>query len=343
VTSAYGNPDLKAETGIEWEAGFDASMLDGRAGLEFTYYNQHTKDALISVPDPGSTGFTGNHLVNIGEIANSGIEVLLTASPIFSRNLTWDASLSFSTNHNELVSFNGAREEQIFGAFADVQRHREGYPMGAFWAVDVERDASGQPVLDGGGDVNVLSSCRWAPSDPTWDQATECDDIYIGPSRPTREAALTNTFTVFGNLRIFSQFDYRGGHYQWCAICSINSRIDLNTWDVNTGGTELNPGVSDTDVKVLESLQTLSHITKADFIKFRELSLTYTLPSSWGRFFRGSRWSFTLAGRNLAVWTKYKGRGDPEVQFDPTYTFTMLDYASTPQTRRLSASMRVSF
>jgi hypothetical protein len=50
-----------------------------------------------------------------------------------------------------------------------------------------------------------------------------------------------------------------------------------------------------------------------------------------------------LAGRNLFVWTKYEGRGDPEVQFNPNSSFTMLDYASTPQTRRLSASMRVTF
>ncbi|MGH7575971.1 MAG: TonB-dependent receptor domain-containing protein, partial [Longimicrobiales bacterium] len=53
--SEYGNANLKAETGQEWEAGFDASLLGGRAGVEFTYYNQKTVDALVSVPDPGST------------------------------------------------------------------------------------------------------------------------------------------------------------------------------------------------------------------------------------------------------------------------------------------------
>lgn len=352
--SEYGNANLKAETGQEWETGFDASLLRGRAGVEFTYYNQKTVDALISVPDPGSTGFTGNHLVNVGEIANSGIELLLTATPVYGANFGWDAGLAFSTNNNKLVSFNGAREEVIFGSFADVQRHREGFPMGAFWAVDVERDANGQVVLRDDddnivtdpdvGDPTVLSSCRWAPSDPTWNQAEECDDIYIGPSRPTREAALTNTFTLFGSLRIFTQFDYRGGHYQWCAICSINSRIDLNTWEVNTGGTDLPGAVSEAEVEAIRSLQTISHITPADFIKFRELSVSYTLPQQWTQFVPGgSRWTVTLSGRNLAVWTKYEGRGDPEVQFSPGSSFNMLDYASTPQTRRLSASVRVTF
>lgn len=191
--------------------------------------------------------------------------------------------------------------------------------------------------------MTVLSKCVWAPNDPEWNQDTDCDDQYIGPSLPTKELGLTNTFTIMGNLRIFAQFDYRGGHYQWCAICSIRSRSDRNTWDINTGGTELNPDVSDLDVAALRSLQTLSHISAADFIKFRELSLTYSLPASWGGFFSSNRWSFTLSGRNLWMWTKYEGTGDPEVQFNSTSTFTRLDYASTPQTRRLSASMRVSF
>ena len=353
-TESFGNPNLRAETGVEWEGGFDASLLGGRSGIEFTYYNKRTKDALVSIPDPGSTGFRDTHLVNIGEISNSGIELLLTGTPILSPRFTWDASLALSTNKNELVSFNGIRTEVVLGAFADVQRHREGYPLGGFWAVDVERDANGEPVLrDANGNITtnpavgnptVLNSCRWAPNDPTWNREEECDDIYMGPSRPTREAALTNTFTLFGNLRIFTQFDYRGGHYQWCAICSIRSRIDLNTWDVNTGGTPLNPDVSAADVEVLQSLQTLSHISKADYVKFRELSLTYSIPTKWTRVgpFAG-QWAVTVAGRNLKVWTKYKGSGDPEVQFDPTSQFQMLDYAATPQTRRLTASLRVNF
>jgi hypothetical protein len=354
ITESYGNPNLKAETGVEWEGGFDASLLDGRAGVEFTYYLKRTEDALVEVPDPGSTGYTDTHLVNIGEISNSGIELLLTGTPMLAPNFSWDASLAFSTNRNRLVSFNGARTEVILGWFADVQRHREGFPLGGFWAVDVERDASGEPVLrnsagqivtsPAAGDPTVQANCRWAPRDPTWNQADECQEIYVGPSRPTREAALTNTFTLFKNFRVFTQFDYRGGHYQWCAICSINSRSDLNTWDIVSGGTPLNPNVSAADVEVLRSLQTRSHISKADFVKFRELSVTYSIPSRYTRLgpFAG-QWAVTLAGRNLAVWTKYEGRGDPEVQFDPNDAFAMADYASTPQTRRLSASLRVNF
>ncbi len=320
-TASYGNPDLRAETGSEIELGFDASLLEGRAALEVTYYNQSTTDALISVPDPPSSGFSGSHFINIGEIANSGFEMLLTGSPIYTRNLQWDASVSFYTNSNELVSFGGALEDISFGAFAQVHKHIEGYPLGGYWSVDVVRDASGNPVLTPGGGVTV-----------DYD-----NEEYVGPQLPTREIAFSNTFTLMGNLRVFAQFDYKGGHHQWCAICSIRNRIDRNSWEVN------NPDADPVEVLVWRSRQTKTHLFPADFLKFREVALSYTLPTNLSNAFRADRATVTLSGRNIWMWTKYGGTSDPEVTFYSTREFSELDYASTPMTRRFSASVALQF
>ena len=320
-TASYGNPDLRAETGSEIELGFDASLLEGRAALEVTYYNQRTTDALISVPDPPSSGFSGSHFINIGEIANSGFEMLLTGSPIYTRNLQWDASVSFYTNSNELVSFGGALEDISFGAFAQVHKHIEGYPLGGYWSVDVVRDASGNPVLTPGGGVTV-----------DYD-----NEVYVGPQLPTREIAFSNTFTLLGNLRLFAQFDYKGGHHQWCAICSIRNRIDRNSWEVN------NPNADPVEVLVWRSRQTKTHLFPADFLKFREVALSYTLPTNLSNAFRADRATVTLSGRNIWMWTKYGGTSDPEVTFYSTREFSELDYASTPMTRRFSASVALQF
>ena len=320
TTASYGNPDLKAETGSEIELGFDASLLGGRAGLEFTYYNQSTKDALIEVPDPPSSGFSDTHFTNIGEIKNSGFELLLTGTPVYSRNLTWDATLSLYTNNNELVSFGGALEEISFGAFAQVQKHIEGYPLGGFWAWDVQRDANGNPVLVDG---NVVVESG--------------DPFFVGPQLPTREIGLSNTFTLFGNLRVFTQFDYKAGNFQWCAICSIRNRIDQNTFEVN------NPDADPTEVLVWRSLQTKTHIFPADFIKFRELSVSYSLPNEWTSRWGASRTSVTVSGRNLWMWTDYEGTSDPEVTFYSRSDFNQLDYASAPMMRRFTASISMQF
>lgn len=119
ATDAFGNPELKAETGSEIELGFDSGLFGGRLGLDFTYYRTDTYDALVEVPDAPSSGFIEEHLINVGHIRNSGFEVLLTGTPIYSPSVVWDASVAFSTNSNELVSFGGARDVITLGDFAD--------------------------------------------------------------------------------------------------------------------------------------------------------------------------------------------------------------------------------
>jgi TonB-linked SusC/RagA family outer membrane protein len=324
--SSFGNPDLKAETGSELELGFESSLFDGRMGVDFTYYNQKTRDALIAVPDPPSSGYSGEHLVNVGEVSSVGLEVLLTGTPLYTRRVQWDASVAFSTNKGELVSWGEAPLTEIeYGSFATVQRDIPGYPIGGFWSTDVERDANGAPILDGSGDVTV-----------------EEDKEYVGPSTPTREIGFTNTFTLFDNFRVFANLDYKAGHYQWCAICSIRSRIDLNTRLIN------DPNSDPVDVAVAQSLQTKTWIKPADFLKLREISLSYRLPASLLENVRMDDATLTVSARNLWMWTKYDldeglGSPDPEVNFNSQSRFGRADYASIPMLRTFSVGLRVNF
>jgi hypothetical protein len=335
--SEYGNALLKAETGSEYELGFDASMLEGRMGLEFTYYTKHTKDALVAVSDPPSSGFSGSHLTNIGEVANNGLELLITGTPVYKKNFQWDGSLTFATNHNKLITFGTETiQEILFGSFATVQKHIPGYPLGGYWSLDVERDANGVPVIrNSSGDI---------VSDASQGNVTVLPDSmrqYVGASLPTREMSVASTFTFFNNVRVFANFDYKGGYYQWCAMCSIRARSDRNALDVN------DPTIDPKDRLVSYSLQTKKWIKPADFIKLRELALTLSLPQQWAQTFNASSASVTLSGRNLWMWSKYFTDFDPEVVFNSaqngTNAFSSADYASTPQVRRLSASMRFVF
>jgi TonB-dependent SusC/RagA subfamily outer membrane receptor len=336
-TDAFGNPNLKAETGQELELGFDASFLAGRVGADFTFYHRTTKDALLSVSDPPSSGWTGSHLVNVGEVRNVGVELALDASPIRTPNVQWDATVSISTNANKLITFgkdaqgNPVLLEDRFGEFLSVQRHREGFPLGGYWATDVIRDANGVPVLNASGQAQVVP-CVWDPEDPSL-----CEEEYLGPGLPTRTLGLSNTITLFSNLRLYGFMDYQGGHWQWCAICSVRTRLDRNTQEINA------PNLDNIEYQRLLSLQTKEYIYRADFIKLRELSATYTLPRSFSSRFGFSRASFTVSGRNLGMWTKYKGPSDPEVAFTGTAQFSNTDYAAIPQQRRWLVSMNVNF
>jgi TonB-dependent starch-binding outer membrane protein SusC len=320
ITNAYGNPNLHAESGTEFELGFDAGLLKNRAGLEVTYYNQHTKDALISVPVPPSSGFNGNVLQNVGEIANSGLELSLYGTPIATHSVVWEVSGTVATNKNKLIDL-GGRPPIIFGAFVAVQRHVEGYPLAGYWAYDVVRDAAGNPVID-----------------PVTGRAAQSTDTsFIGPSQPTREIGLTNTLTLFGNLRLYAFVDYKGGHYLWSA------REWWRSFNQNISQWVNDPAIAPEDRAAFATGSTKLFIDNADFIKLREVSATYTLPRTWAEKFRARGMSFTVSGRNLGMWTKYDLGEDPELNFSGDATFTRTDYMSVPMMRYYTATVNLSF
>lgn len=336
-TQAYGNPNLKAETGSEVELGFDASFLNGRLTADMTYFNKRTLDALISVNAPPSSGWTGSYLTNIGEISNTGLEVTLDAQLVERSRLRWGSTLALSTVNNKLVSFgrdaegNPARDEVVMGPFIATQRHREGYPLGGFWSQDVQRDAQGNVVLNASG-AAIVPTCTWPAQ-----SADDCSEKYLGPMLPKYQLGFTNRLTLFNDFTLYGFLDYQGGHYKWCALCSVRTRLDLNSEEIT------NPDLDPVERARLMSLQTVDYITKSDFVKLRELSLTWAMPTELTGRFGFSRASITASGRNLWMWTAYGGGGDPEVTFTSTNDFESADYASIPMLRRLLLSMNLSF
>jgi TonB-dependent starch-binding outer membrane protein SusC len=336
-TSAYGNPNLKAETGQEIELGFDASFLGGRLTTDLTYFFQQTKDALVSLNAPPSSGWTGSYLTNIGEIQNSGLELTLDAQLMQRQNVRWNSMLAMATTANKLVSFgrdaegNPSRDETRFGPFIATQRHREGYPLGGFWRQDVVRDAQGNVVLDAAGRA-IVPSCTWPAQTPE-----DCSEEYAGPMLPKLTLGFTNRVTLFNNLTLYAFTDYQGGHYKFCALCSVRTRLDLNTEEIT------NPDLTAVERARLLSLQTVDYVSKSDFLKLREVSATYAIPSRYTQRLGFNRAAVTAAGRNLWMWTNYIGGGDPEVTFSSDSEFESADYASIPMLRRLVLSVNLNF
>ena len=236
------------------ELGFEASLLDDLFGVDMTYYNKKTKDALMQVAIAPSTGFVGNQLVNLGTIANSGFEMIFNTAPIRRPSLTVEATVTLSTNKNRLVSFGDNRAPIIFGSYAPSQRYQVGYPLGAFWAQQVQRNADGTIVKVAGR--------------PVLDTAS----VYMGPSVPTREMAFTPSVRLFDRLRLRTLFDYKSGHYQFNVKDWRRDRA-LVSWET------VDPAANADEVLVRSfASQTFLHIQKADFLKLRDVSASYDLP-----------------------------------------------------------------
>lgn len=129
ITGNIGNPEIHAEVTHEIEAGFDAGLFEDRLFLEFTYYDQRTRDALFPVFDAPSAGFPDAQLTNIGEIRNSGIEAMLTARILDGPDFSWSLRGGIFTNSNRVVSI-GIGEPLLLGG---TQWIREDHPVAAFF------------------------------------------------------------------------------------------------------------------------------------------------------------------------------------------------------------------
>ena len=337
--SNIGNPDLEPEKGQEIEVGFDASFLDDRLGVEFTYYDQKTKQALIRAPVRPSTGFPGSQFLNVGEVANKGLELGINTTPVRRENVSWNLAFTLATNDNEILELGGVTIPP-----ATFNEQVEGFPINGIFlkrVVSAEYDGSGKltnVLCDGGTGPSGKDSggaavaCATAPT------------VFWGGPLPKWQGSLSTTVTLFGDLRLYALADYQGGHWRTNGDVAASHLFFANSRCINERP------ICDPELAAYASQGQVwqTGTMKAGFAKLRTLSATYTLPSSIVGRVGASRGTFTLAGHNLArLWTaedsKYGHRiTDPEIGKEGTALDTY-NQELWPQFTTITTSLRLSF
>jgi TonB-linked SusC/RagA family outer membrane protein len=108
LTTAFG-PNALTNTNLKWEAmvsrnvGLDVSFFNDRLQLTADYYRNKTRDLLVNVTVPSTSGYT-TQIQNVGSTSNNGFEVQLNTAIIESRNFGWNASFNISFNKNKVLS-----------------------------------------------------------------------------------------------------------------------------------------------------------------------------------------------------------------------------------------------
>jgi len=293
-----GNPDLGPERGKEIELGFDAELLNGRLGVDFTYYHKRTADAILEREIAPSIGFSGFQPFNAGEVVNKGIELALRGRPYTTEPVSVDLSLSLATNSNKILDL--IPDSAIAGEFQSAGtalRHQVGYPVGAWFEQRIV-SADYDPVT--GRAINVMCddgqggvvACSSAPN------------VYLGRTTPSLEGAFSATVTLQRRLRLYALVDFKRGYRKLDGNTRVRCAIFVRCRE-NFYEQEFDPR----RIAGIESNLTLIDylIDDAGFTKLREVSASYTLPDRLAGAFGVSRATVSVAGRNLATWTKFGG------------------------------------
>jgi TonB-linked SusC/RagA family outer membrane protein len=326
-TAALGNLDLRPERSREIEAGFDSRLFSERVNIELTYYDKTSQDALISqviAPSAGSSASTV--LRNLGSVRNWGYEALITTQILNSRAVAWDVTFNGSHNSNELVTLgNDAQGKPIPPIIGNTIQQRPGYPLNGYWQrpytyADANNDGIIVPA-----EITVADSA-----------------IFRGYSQPRLELSLVSGIDLFNRrLRIQGLVDHKGGYKVLNSEQQFLCQQAVSCLETST----LNPPLYRQARAVAQRFKTPvttldGYIEDNSFIRFRELSVTYTLPDRWARqLVRAKGATIVGAARNLAVWSDWTGV-DPEQNYSQGDTQATLLTAGPPRYFTVRVNLR---
>lgn len=329
--NTLGNPDLKPERGREVELGFDASTLQDRLSVEFSAYRRNTEDAILAAPVAPSTGFAGTRFTNIGELRTQGVELQTRVTALARERVGLDFVLNMSRNRNEVRDLGGPE----FIGSGNI-RHQVGYPVGGYWdlrvvSADFLPDGRTQNAMcdDGKGGVTPCLTATGGAAAPR---------VFYGRSDPANEGSFSSTLSLFQRFRIYGLVDWKTGHTQ------LNNNIRARCQVFRQCPENFAPLESDPVlIAQYDSPNILRNFVYQDasFAKLREVSASYSLPSTIAGRLGATGATFTVSGTNLHTWTDWGGV-DPEAFF-VVEQFARTEQAQVPPLRQFLVSMKLTF
>lgn len=306
---------LIPEKSKSWEAGAELRFLDNRLGIDFTWYKSNTINQLIDVQAPPTSGYTKTQ-INCGDIQNTGVEVMISATPIEKKDFSWDLYFTFSKNKNKLKELYGDIERyELSGANLALGEAwvEVGRPYGEIYSCGFRRDEQGRIVVASSGLPMITTE----------------SETYLGNFNYDWQSGLTNTFKYKNwSLNFLVDLNYGGVRQSATESMLMSTGGSSETLYGRDGfvfdGVKEDGSVNDIEITA-EAYGTLvggrssnngpvelfSH--DATNSRLRELSLGYTIPV---RSNLVKSMKVSVVGRNLFYFFNGCDWFDPDVTYD---------------------------
>ena len=359
------DPNLTPEFTTELEIGSDMRFFNKRLGLEVTWYDKKSTDLIYPISIPQTTGY-GNFYTNLGEIRNTGWEIALDVNPVAGRNFQWDVRGIFTKNTNTVEKLVAGLTRSQLGGFNWIEA---GMPYGYLRGSASARSDDGQLL------INPTSGMPFV--DPT--------DRMVGDPNADFKLGVTNTFSYKGfTLNVLVDATVGGDFYSETISSMLGRGVtrDTEIREKNAVITGIygNPAqVIGSDglaryVPLLVGGKTVPNQTRvttndlfftagtgASFAtngafeyavfdgtvyRLREISLGYSLPTSWVSKLKLTAINLSISGRNL--W--YLAPNVPKyTHFDPDINSVVgsgtqgVETGGAPSTKRYGINLNVTF
>jgi TonB-linked SusC/RagA family outer membrane protein len=358
VTNTLPNGNLKPEKTSTWEAGIDLRFLNGRAGLDFTYYEILSEDLILAVPVAKSSGYYSANL-NAGSMENKGVEIVFTVVPVRSNDFSWDINVNYTKNKNKVLSLAEGVPNVTLGGFTSAQaRAVVGNSYGSIFGSEFRKDANGNLIIDDRATVGSVANAKYG-----WPMLASADAA-LGDVLPNWTMGITNSFSYKG-IALSFLIDIKNGGYMWNgtkgAMYQFGTHLETadrgaqNTF-TGVGLSTLNAQNEGTAVSIPMILNQSwfqnegggffgagsQFVEQTGWVRLREITLSYSLPGSIlnSTPIDGAEVFFT--GRNLWIDTPFTGV-DPETSLFGASNAQGLEYFNMPGTKTLTFGLKLKF
>lgn len=356
----FANANLRWETSNQLDIGADIVLLRGKVDLTFDYYKKVTKDVLIGLPIPYTSGYFLPADANIGEILNRGIELAVNYRDKIGA-VSYSIGGNITTVHNEVTDL-GTIPEIITGVFGNsTHRTTLGEPLGYFYGYKTDGIYQTQGEVDNA-PIDAFSSSR-APGDIRFvdvngdGKINAQDRTKLGSSIPSFYYGITATAAYKGfDLSLLLQGT--GGIQVYNqAREALDGMTGSNNFSTRVLDRWTGPGTSTTVPRIVANDPNGNNrysdrwIEDAGFMRIKNLQIGYALPTeklqSWTGGFV-SRFRIYVAAQNLYTFTNYLGY-DPEVTRGFSYLKGELplaggqDAGTSPQPKIYQFGVQVGF
>lgn len=305
--SGIANPALKWERNITTNLGLDLGFFNGRITAEIDAFRRVSTDLLLNRPLPYTSGYA-DVTSNVAEVENRGLELTLNTINVQARDFRWTTSLNVTFMDNKVLSLYDDLE-----VLPGNQSIRVGYSLGSqFYGQYAGVNAATGKAMWYDNAGNITYSLR-----------NPLDYTVLGNSLSDSYGGFTNTFNYKGvELSAFFQYDfgrmlYNSQNTFWYrnGATSRNGLVDLfeRRWqepgDITSVPRPIDGGA---EVGMANGYGTSSRFLEdASYIRLKNLSLSYTLPTELATRLRARQLRVYAQGVNLITWTKWSGY-DPE-------------------------------
>ena len=354
LPALLANPSLKPELLTEAEVGIEAQLFEKRIRLDVSYYDRNAKNQIIQRTLDYSTGF-GSTFINAGTISNKGFEAALTVIPIRRGNFAWDVTANFTKNVSLVKSLPDGSKSILVSGFSNLGNFAiEGQPLNVIQGTSVPKDPDGNLIVSSTGSYEISN-----------------DIGVIADPNPKWFGSLITSLS-YKSITFGMQWDYVSGGqiFSYSAATMIGRGVsrDLENFDPTlplilpgvieqTDGSGNVTGYKPNDIPlttagvffyntIVGGSASDRGVYDASRVRFREISLGYSLPQSWVSKLKLRSVNISAVGNNLwfnAINAPKYAKADFDRTAYGAGNGAGFDFLGGPSAKRYGVNVKINF